>query len=149
MPVKNKGYAYKTDVDVATSRAQIEGALVKAGANQMAGGWDVDTRSGWVVFALGGRHYRLEVPQRDYGGRDKEQVDRERWRTLLLVVKARIELVRSEMTSFEQEFMPHLLLPNGQVVGAVLLPQIAKMYESGKMLPLLPGFAKQLTEGTT
>lgn len=148
MPVKNKGFAYKTDVEVARSRAEVEATLTKAGADQIVGGWDNTRGEGFIIFSLGGRQYRLEVPRRDYGQRDREQVHRERWRVLLLLVKSRVELVRSELSTFEQEFLPHLLLPNGQVVGAVLMPQIEKMYAEGGMLPLLPGFTKQLGEGS-
>ena len=148
MPVKNPGYAYKTDVEITQSRAEIEAQLGRAGAGQIVGGWDRNTRSGFIIFALGGKQYRLDVPQREYGHREKDQVDRERWRALLLIVKARLELVRAELSTVEVEFLPHMMLPNGKPVAEVIMPAIEKMYEDGQMRPLLPGFNKQLGEGS-
>lgn len=140
MPVRNPGYAYKTDVEVSKSRAEIEAQVSRAGAHQVLGGWDNHTRSGFVAFTLNGRQYRLDVPRKEYGSRDKDQVDRERWRALLLIVKARLELVRAELSTVEQEFLPHLMLPNGKPVAEVIMPAIEAMYQDGQMRPLLPMF---------
>lgn len=43
------------------------------------------------------------------------------------------------IATFEQEFMAHIILPNGQSVGDYVLPQIAAAYEGGSMPRLLPG----------
>jgi hypothetical protein len=45
------------------------------------------------------------------------------------------------ITTFEEEFLAHIVLPHGKgTVGGRLMPQIDKAYESDKMPPLLPGW---------
>jgi hypothetical protein len=66
-----------------------------------------------------------------------EQATRQRWRALSLVVKAKLEAVASEITTFEDEFMAHILLPNGETVSAFMRPQIEQAYDLGTMPSLL------------
>ncbi|WP_198651245.1 hypothetical protein [Salinicola sp. CPA57] len=66
-----------------------------------------------------------------------EQACRQRWRALALVIKAKLEAVESGITMFEEEFLAHIVLPNGGTVGGWMLPQIKKSYDSGSMPPLL------------
>jgi hypothetical protein len=66
-----------------------------------------------------------------------EQATRQRWRALALVIKAKLEAVDSGITEFEDEFLAHILLPNGTTVGEHVRPGIAQAYESGTMPPLL------------
>jgi len=68
-----------------------------------------------------------------------EQAARQRWRALALVIKAKLEAVESGITSFDEEFLAHLMLPNGNTVGQFMLPQVRQAYETGAMPPLLPG----------
>ena len=45
----------------------------------------------------------------------------------------------SEMENeFEDEFLAHIVLPNGQTMGEFAKPQIAQAYDSGEMPSLLP-----------
>jgi hypothetical protein len=68
-----------------------------------------------------------------------EQACRQRWRALTLVIKAKLEAVESGITTFDVEFLPHMLVPGarGKVFHEVALPQIDEAYSSGKMPPLL------------
>jgi hypothetical protein len=66
-----------------------------------------------------------------------EQACRQRWRALLLCIKAKLEAVECEITTFEEEFMAHIVLPGGGTVGQHVLPQIAEAYETGRVTPLL------------
>ena len=54
------------------------------------------------------------------------------------MIKAKLEAVETGITEFEDEFLAHIVLPNGQTAGHWMRPQIAKAYESGSMPPLLP-----------
>ena len=56
--------------------------------------------------------------------------------------KAKLEAVESEITTFEEEFLAHILLPDGQTAGDYLLPQLERVYETGKMPTMLPMLAK-------
>jgi hypothetical protein len=69
-----------------------------------------------------------------------EQAGRQRWRALNLVVKAKLEAVDSEITTFAEEFLAHILLPTGETVGDYTLPQLEQVRMGGKKMPkLLPG----------
>jgi hypothetical protein len=67
---------------------------------------------------------------------------RQRWRALLLVIKAKLEAVESGITTFEQEFLAHLVMANGETVGDWAMPQVEAMYKTGNMPPLLPGIGE-------
>jgi hypothetical protein len=61
------------------------------------------------------------------------QEERTRWRSLLLVIKAKLEAIESGIASFEDEFLAHTLLPNQQTVAQHVGPLVAQIYETGKM----------------
>lgn len=56
-----------------------------------------------------------------------------RWRALALVIKAKLEAVAAGITTIEDEFLAHTVLPDGQTVGEFMQPQIAIAYERGSM----------------
>lgn len=77
----------------------------------------------------------LELSNRD---RQKiEQSERQRWRALLLVIKAKIEAVQSGIVSFEDEFIGHTVMTDGRTFAEWARPQIAQMYEEGGMPALM------------
>ena len=59
---------------------------------------------------------------------------------LSAMVKAKLEAVDSGITSFEHEFMAHIVMPDGKTVSDHALPMIAAAYQSGKVQALLPGW---------
>ena len=44
----------------------------------------------------------------------------------------------SGITTLEEEFLAHMVLPDGQTVGQWLLPQVADAYDTHQMPPMLP-----------
>jgi hypothetical protein len=66
-----------------------------------------------------------------------DQAIRQRWRALLLTIKAKLESVESGIESFDEAFAAQLVLPDGRTVGEWMKPQIAQAYENGKMPPML------------
>ncbi|RJP53598.1 MAG: hypothetical protein C4583_04230 [Anaerolineaceae bacterium] len=146
-------YANQTSVSPDRSRAEIERTLQRYGATGFMYGWS--ERGAVIGFMLNGRQYRavLEIPARDAfrkseRGRSRtvtqmsnahEQALRQRWRALALVIKAKLEAVNSNISTVETEFLPWMVLPNGQTVGQWMMPQLDAIYQSGKMPPLLPG----------
>ncbi|MCF7821873.1 MAG: hypothetical protein K9M17_05480 [Mariprofundaceae bacterium] len=64
---------------------------------------------------------------------------RQAWRALNLVVKAKLEAVESGITTFEDEFLAHIMLPDGSTVGHLMRPQLEAAYDSGSMPKGLPG----------
>ena len=60
------------------------------------------------------------------------------WRALRLVIQAKLEAVEAEITTFEEEFLAHIVLPDGQTVAQHVQPRVESMYREGKMQALLP-----------
>ena len=89
----------------------------------------------WDHFAVSqkGRE-RSEVQQR----KAVEQAERQRWRALFLVIKAKLESVEQDIASFEEEFLAHIVMPDNKTVAQHILPNVAAAYESGRMQRLLP-----------
>ncbi len=68
-----------------------------------------------------------------------EQACRQRWRALALVVRGKLEAVEAGITTVEDEFLAHLVLPSGETFGEWAGPQLEAAYERGQMPALLPG----------
>ena len=130
-------YAENTTVSVAKSRMEIEELIRKHGAGQFISGYSGNRVM--IGFTASGRQVRflIEIPE---GKTDKqsEQMERQRWRALLLVIKAKFEAIESGVSCFDDEFMAHIVLPNGQTAGDWAIPQIEAAYQSGQMPKLLP-----------
>lgn len=138
-------YARQTDVSPDRSRLEIERTLRRYGAERIASFWE-DSRSG-IGFQMRGRMIRLVLPMPSRAefrltpqGRDRcenaiqacyDQAVRQRWRALLLVIKAKLEAVESGICSFEEEFLANTLLPGGQTVGELALPKVEQAYLTG------------------
>jgi len=148
-------YAEKTTVSVEKTKAEIERILQKYGAEQFIHGWDANKAV--VMFRLGGRQIKfvLILPDKNDAsfqltpGRQRkrsteaafrawEQACRQRWRALCLVIKAKLEAVESGITTLDDEFMAHIMLPDGSTVAEFMGPQIQIAYEKGEMPKLLP-----------
>ena len=145
-------YAKNTGVDPIRSRMQIERTLTRYGADQFI----YAQEAGRVVvgFRMHGKVVRIEmrIPKAEEfrlseTGRDRAesainaawaQAVRQNWRALELVIKAKLEAVESGITTFEQEFLAHLVLPDGKTFGHWAVPQIERAYKDEKMPPLLP-----------
>lgn len=130
-------YADGTDVPVDRSKRHIEELLMKAGAQGYHAGWQAPTEDdpGFdaIEFLWNGRQIRFKLPRhsakvirRDRRGREMTaaQIDRQRWRVLYLVVKAKIEAVQAGISIFEEEFMAFIVTGSGHTIGEVLLPRI-------------------------
>jgi hypothetical protein len=63
---------------------------------------------------------------------------REQWRALALVIKAKLAAVNAKIVTFEEEFLAHVVLPNGHTVWEETQQPIAAAYASGLMPELLP-----------
>jgi hypothetical protein len=145
-------YASNTQVSSDQSKGEIERILQRYGADEFVTGWD--QKRAVVMFRMNNRRIRfyLPMPARDEyketeSGRSRtsdytideawEQAKRQRWRALALAIKAKLEAVASGITSFEEEFMAHVVMPNGKNFGEWAVPQIAESYAKKAMPPLL------------
>ena len=148
-------YAATTSVSSAKSKAEIEALVERYGAAQFVSGWSADKAV--VGFTMHGRQIKFVLTMPDKNKREFthhskgprsagtalaqwEQACRSRWRALLLVIKAKLEAVESGISVFEDEFMANIVLPDGQMVGEFMRPQIAHAYDTRQMPALLPHF---------
>ncbi len=134
MPAKTRRYGQDTKVTVGASRDEIERLLRRTGASQIYAGTDTDKKRIVLGFKHEGRHVKIQVStDRPTRRCDEEQIEREAWRCLLLLLKAKLEMIAMGATSFEQEFLANILLPDGSTVGDEVLPRVAEAYETGTM----------------
>lgn len=155
-------YAENTSVSPEKSQADIAGLLRRYGATGYSYGWDGDRSA--VMFRAHERLVRFTVPMPDPTERRFTQTDtgrarrdpeaayeaevRRRWRALVLVIKAKLEAVASEVTTFEEEFMAHIVLPGGATVAETIAERIEEAYRSGIDVALLPGTRPALPGGS-
>ena len=151
-------FAEGTSVSSDRSRAEIDGLLMRYGANSFVYGMNAD--SAMVAFEMRSRRIKFVLPMPDRADAkftmgvhphshkpiklapDKiaeryEQATRERWRALVLCIKAKLESVESGIETFEEAFLPHIVMSNGRTIGETLLPDIARLVDSSKLPPML------------
>lgn len=137
-------YARNTTVSCEKSKVEIERTLTRYGATHFS--YATMPEGAVVQFVKGGKRIRFLVPmpaRPDEGVRGGpaafvrwEKSQRQKWRALGLVIKAKLEAVASGICTFEEEFLAHIVLPNGQTAGQHVIPLIERAYESGEV-PML------------
>jgi hypothetical protein len=146
-------YANTTTVTPAKSKAEIESVLRRYGADQFMYGCS------WANVVVGFRYspylIRFVVPmlplesfsttpagRRRYSAKARleahAQDERRRWRSLLLAIKAKLDVVATGIATFEQEFLPYIVLPSGQTVSQWMVPQLKDAIASGSMPDEMP-----------
>lgn len=138
-------FAEDTVVTVEKSKAQIERLLMDFKATAFMSATNQDMAM--IVFTMANRNIKFVVPLPKIaefeGKRDPqramEQTTRTRWRALNLALKAKLEMAATGITTFEDEFLAHIVMPDGQTVGQMTKPRIAIAYETGEVRPLLEG----------
>lgn len=150
-------YARNTHVSPERTRDDIERELRRYGATGFQYGWQGPQAI--VAFVMHERLVRFTVMVPD-GTEDDirfverrgkqverttaqiaalvEQINRQRWRGLLLSVKAKLDAVLSGQADFETEFLGNLVLQDGRTIAEHLKPQLAKIC-AGKSIPPLLG----------
>lgn len=137
-------YAEGTAVSPEQSRMEIERTLKRYGADAILVGFDADQLL--VRWRMNGRYLQraLDMPPSTAPAfanlypvaaqkRAHEQETRRLWRVLLLWLKTTLEMVDSQVESFEIAFLPYILLPDGQTLGDFMQPQIDAAYSAGEM----------------
>ena len=149
-------YANKTSVSVARSRAEIEDTVIRYGASKFVSGLDTDLGEALVGFQVKSVQVRLllslpkladfvttDAGRRRSGGKPAiakahEQGCRSAWRAFLLVIRAKFEAVESGITTFEESFLAHIVVPGGLTVGETIIPSLGE-YSAEQLPKLLPG----------
>lgn len=141
-------YAAETSVSQDRSRAEIEATLKRYGATSFM--YASEPTAAMIGFRIKDRMVKFVLPMPDPKAREFthhsrgqrtpdaalkawEQAGRQRWRALALVIKAKLEAVAAGITTIEDEFLAHTVLPDGSTVGQFMKPQLAIAYEQGSM----------------
>lgn len=141
-------YASSTTVSVDASRSEIERTLRRYKADAFM--YASEGAKALIQFRIGLRQVRFVLTMPDPAGREFtqhsrgsrtaeaaeklwEQACRQRWRALALVIKAKLEAVSAGITTVEDEFLAHTVLPDGRTVGQFIEPQLQVAYETGVM----------------
>jgi hypothetical protein len=131
-------YAAVTKVPANQTRVEIERTLTRYGATGFAYGSEIGRAM--IGFQTKDRRIRFLLPLAPSERMSEKQADqfvRSRWRALLLSIKAKLEAVESGIESFDEAFMSHIVMPNGQTMAEHSLPYIREAYSTGKMPPML------------
>ena len=154
-------YAKDTTVSVERSQAEIRRIFERYKASEfLFGQRDVMAT---VAFRAQGRNIILPVPMPDRNSstikympsRSKydahgplrsensrelayQQEVRQRWRVLVLLLKAKLESIELGLSTFENEFLAYTMLPSGRTIGQELQGQVDHMMLTGQVPNLLP-----------
>lgn len=147
-------YAEGTEVAFEKSIAEIISLVRKHGAERI--GQMEHPTFFMIAFELAGRNLRFrlpfpsieEMPVKDGRGAVLEphqrrarldQRKRQRGRALMLVIKAKLESVESEIETVEEAFLANVVGADGQTIYERVSGPLALEYQTGKAVPLLSG----------
>jgi hypothetical protein len=134
--MKRAKFAIDTKVPVNQTRSEIEQVLQRFGATSFA--FAVQEKAATVMFECTGRRIRFDLPlPKDLTEAKTARIHREKWRALFLSIKAKLVSVDTEIETFEEAFLAHVVLADGSTVGQMTRPAIEQQYKTGNMVPLL------------
>lgn len=147
-------FATNTSVSTERSRAEIETVLRRYGASHF--GYASAPDKAVIGFQASDRRVKFVVPMPDPQAREFthtaargtkrepkaaydewEKACRQRWRALALCIKAKLEAVECGITTFESEFLAHIVLPNGETMADRARPYIAEAYATNSTPPMI------------
>lgn len=133
-------FAETTRVSVEQTRTEIERTLARYGAT--AFGYMTQQGRAIIAFEAAKRHIKITVPLPS-GDSDKEkQLVRQRWRALLLVIKAKLESVGSGIETLEEAFYANIVMPDGQTIYEATHRNVEIIYDGGQVQRLLPDYSR-------
>lgn len=129
---------------------ELDTLVRRHGATAIAWGWQEDLGLNEFRFQLKGHIVKLAVrePAKEEYARDgqghkrspknlESALDKERrrrWRVLVIVVKAKLELIEGGDSTVEREFLADLLLPDmTTTVADEVLPKLEEAHKKGRM----------------
>jgi len=134
-------YAKNTSVPISRSKSQIEDTLLRYGIEEF--GIGVNPRGAGIIFKNDGKVYKINVPNppcENITTAQYKQACRQRWRILLLSIKAKLEEIEAGLKSFNDQFLADMALPDGSTVSDFMkLPENVKRLEQTQMSKLLMG----------
>lgn len=146
-------FAATTKVSSDASQVEIKRLVQRYGAREFMA-YEGDDHA-VIIFVMKGRRIRFNLPlphredkqftSHSRGARTEiasraawEQACRQKWRALLLSIKAKLESIESGIESFDEAFLAHVVLPDGSMFGHRAIDAISIAYEGRPLPPLLP-----------
>src|ERR1700720_2251451 len=105
-------FAASTRVSVDQTRTEIERTLSRYGAT--AFGYMTKAGQAIIGFEANERRMKITVPLPTGDSEKEKQEGRQRWRALLLVIKAKLESVESGIETLEEAFYANIVMPDGR-----------------------------------
>lgn len=167
-PEETMAYASKTSVTVEKSESELRRLLQKHGATAIMVGTQEEPPMASVWFQMEGLNIRLDVPlpsrledavvyaRKNAAGpapvavqhKRWDQICRSRWRSVLLLTRAKLEHIELGATTLQEEFLSRIVMPHGRTIGDDMIPQLdglesVPLLESltssnGRNRPMLP-----------
>lgn len=131
-------FASTTRVSVEQTRTEIERMLTRYGAT--AFGYMAKSGRAVIAFEAGERHIKITVPLPEGNSEKERQAARQRWRALLLVIKAKLESVESGIETLEEAFYANIVMPDGRTIYESTREHVALAYKGGSVQALLPDY---------
>lgn len=135
-------YAKKTTVSSQKSRMDIEKLLTRYKAKDTLYG--TIGSDAWIVFKMRDRSIKIvlalppDLPEGATRAQEKarDQVVRQKWRIMHLIINARLEAVESGVETFEQAWLPYFLMVDkegrSKTVGEIMGPQLQKALDTNR-----------------
>lgn len=137
-------YAQNTKVPVERSRIEIERTLKRYGIDNFFFG--SSPKGDGIGFNYNGRivKFGIPLPKRDdfkttqTGEQDYKRAIRQRYRVLVIALKAKLEMVDIGLTTFEDEFLAQTCLADGKTIAEYMeLPENLKLLEKAEIPKML------------
>jgi hypothetical protein len=156
-------YAAGTDVPTDRSIAEVRRILRNYGATGFV--FAEENGRAAIGFAVHDRQVRFILPMPDPKDREftrtptgkgrtpiaamaaYEAAVRQVFRVFVVVIKAKLAAVESNLVSFDDEFLAFLVLPGGQTVGDATRDWVAEAYATGHVPALLPNYRRAIESG--
>lgn len=141
-------YARGTQVSVDRSQDEIKTLLRRRGATEFITREALDEVA--IGFVLRGVRFAMTIPlpspddrafhrtparghvrSKTQAQKAYEDEVRRRHRSLVAVIKAKLVAIEDRVSTFEKEFLPWAVLPDGQTVGDRLAPMLTEAMERG------------------
>lgn len=144
-------YAVNTSVSPEKSQEEIKNTLRRYGADRF--GIMEERDKAHVMFEYNGLMIQISVDlpkieefKKTETGRSRstsviesafEQAIRQKWRSLTLAIKAKLEAVESGISTIEKEFMAFVIMPDGRQLSEHIVPRLLDLSKGGEMPKML------------
>lgn len=132
-------FAASTRVGVDQSRTEIERTLSRYGGTSFA--YMTTAGKAIIAFEAKQRHIKISMPLPTGDSEKDKQAARQRWRALLLVIKAKLESVESGIETLEEAFYANIVMPDGRTIYESTRERVALAYQGGQVQGLLPDYS--------